>query len=48
MIFLSASSSLQAAYIQVMKERYGIACHFEPIINKGYPVDSKRLVFDAY
>ena len=47
-IFLSASSSLQAAYIQVMKERYGIACHFEPIINKGYPVDSKRLVFDAY
>ncbi len=45
-LFLTDLENFPPNYVQMMKERYGIKCHFEPITNGFKTLHPKRLVFD--
>ncbi len=45
-LFLTDSEIFQETYIKVLKQRYGLDCHFETVKEKFKVLHPKRLVFD--
>jgi len=45
-LFLTNNNALQSAYINVMKERYNVVCHFEKAENGFVFLHPKKLIID--